>query len=178
MFSDEHALGSRELFWQVDRREEVSSELATHRLVGLLHWVESRPVRQVVRQLRWAAQRLDRGWDDRALWSLDVHLTSTLAVQLRHLAAISHGWPPSATHPTFDDWQRALEGASAALRRYADRERLPAATAYLELFDELDVDPDVVAVARQAAAAEDAVAVADAQTALRWVADHLEGLWD
>lgn len=44
-------------------------------------------------QVRWAWQRVFRGWDDRALWSLDTWLARTLGAQLVAMAALAHGWP-------------------------------------------------------------------------------------
>lgn len=39
-------------------------------------------IRYSPRQVRWAWQRLTRGWDDRVVWDLDRHLCRTLGQQL------------------------------------------------------------------------------------------------
>lgn len=112
----------------------------------------STPVSTGTRHLRWGWQRLTRGWDDRATWSLDAHLTRTLGQQLLHLADTTHGWPDTVTD-TFDAWAALLREHGNTLLRYS-------ATAY-------DTD-------RQ----DGEAAIHAAQESLQWVAQHLPHLWD
>lgn len=97
-----------------------------------------------------AVQRLVRGWDDRAVWSLDHHLTGTLGRQLLALAA--HGKTvPSGYNPDGATWARDLTDAGQALLRYSH----------------------AIAIADPTPATIEA-----AQDALHWVADNLPTLWD
>lgn len=105
------------------------------------------------RRVTFARQRVTRGWDDSAVWSLDVWLCRTLGAQLTHMAGIAHGWPAGGEW-TFDMWVNTL------------RENGDALTAYGET-NELDVS-----------AVEADALLAAAQDALRWVADNLPALWD
>ncbi len=76
-------------------------------------------------------------------------LARWLGAQLLSLAAEAHGWPESAEFRTFEDWVHALRTNGEALLAYAAD----------------DADGQVAVTA-------------DAKAALRWVADHLEHLWD
>lgn len=117
------------------------------------HAVDTPASAAVTKRVR-RRQRIARGWDDTATWSLDTHLAGTLADQLDHLAATTHGWPQSEEFPAFTDWQEALTATASKLRRYS-------------CFGFDVVDPET-----------EAAIIADAQDALRWVADHLASLWD
>ena len=44
-------------------------------------------------QTKWAWQRLFRGWDDRAVWSIDYWLDDKMPDMLRQLKATKHGTP-------------------------------------------------------------------------------------
>lgn len=46
-----------------------------------------------LRRLRWAWQRVYRGWDDRVIWNLDWYLAKMLPIWLRQLKAQKHGVP-------------------------------------------------------------------------------------
>lgn len=56
----------------------------------------------IIGNLKWAWQRLFRGWDDRAVWSIDVHLANVIPQMVRQLKEVTHGTP----HEMFeeDDW--------------------------------------------------------------------------
>ena len=41
----------------------------------------------------WAWQRMVRGWDDRAIWSIDVYLSDQIPQLVRRLKEIAHGTP-------------------------------------------------------------------------------------
>lgn len=137
--------------------DDLRLTLATHDALGPHPWWEapcgwatSRPATRALDQIRYAQQRLVRGWDERALWSLDAHLAHTLGTQLAVLAENAHGWPDDL-YPEFEDWQARLRAASGALLAYAP----------------FDLDP-----------ATGERSTTEAQEALRWVADVLPALWD
>ncbi len=50
-------------------------------------------MKELFRQLKWAWQRVYRGWDDRVIWSIDWYLCEMLPVWLRTLREIT-GEPP------------------------------------------------------------------------------------
>ena len=55
--------------------------------------------------IKWAYQRLTRGWDDRATWSIDYWLDDKMPDMLRQLKANKHGTPNEMfpTGPEFMD---------------------------------------------------------------------------
>lgn len=101
--------------------------------------------------VRWARQRVFRGWDDRAIWALDDHLSKSLGEQLVMMADVAHSYPGD-DYP-FDRWVADLRKHGEALRTYHDRNY------------ELDGD-------------EWTATYEPAREALRWVADNLSSLWD
>lgn len=135
-------------------------------------WEESarffarRPATSLVREVQFAWQRVSRGWDDSATWSLDVYLAKSLSQQLNHLADTSHGWPggPDSPYPEFEDWQFALRENALKLRRYADGKfNVPD-------LDFKGTDADLGALLEEQ--------YCGAQEAMRWVADNFGSLWD
>ena len=52
--------------------------------------------------LKWAWQRLSRGWDNRAIWSIDVYLAELIPQLVRRLKEVTHGVPGSMFEP--EDW--------------------------------------------------------------------------
>lgn len=74
-----------------------------------------------IRHIRWAYQRVTRGWDDRALWSLDHHLARTLGAQLLWLADHGHGYPCDTTA---EKWTTQLRTHGQALADYAAADSL------------------------------------------------------
>ena len=121
----------------------------------LYRYFRSRPIGRIKASIIHAAQRLNRGWDDTATWSLDTHLCRTLGPQLKHLAATTHGWPQSDKYPTFEDWQKALNEHGDILIAYGNKWEA-------EDFSYLQEKKQLAA----------------AQKSLRWVAENLGGLWD
>ena len=45
------------------------------------------------RPVKWAWQRLTRGWDDRIIWSIDYYLARMLPIWLSCLKEVQHGYP-------------------------------------------------------------------------------------
>lgn len=107
-----------------------------------------------IKETKYAKQRITRGWDDRATWSLDTHLCATLGEQLAHLAEMTHGYPAGSRYTTFDQWQDDLRLYGKALTEYAEH----------KFSDDETIDQGRLEM--------------QAQEALRWVADNLGSLWD
>jgi hypothetical protein len=51
--------------------------------------------REVGLRIRWAWQRVFRGWDDRAVWSIDSYLADQIIATVYRLKTIKHGIPMS-----------------------------------------------------------------------------------
>jgi len=71
--------------------------------------------------VRFAYQRVVRGWDDSALWSLDYHLTKTLGAQLVLMADTTPSYPPDRT---YEQWTSDLRHYGQALAAYAASDSL------------------------------------------------------
>lgn len=69
------------------------------------------------RQVKWAYQRVTRGWDDRAVWSLDAHLARTLGQQLVRMGEIAYGHPEGYPH---ERWTADLKTHGQALTLYSE----------------------------------------------------------
>lgn len=108
--------------------------------------------RQLRRQVRWAKQRLFRGWDDRAVWSLDTHLAGTLGAQLIQMADIAHGYP-DVDGFTYETWTAALRLHGQSLVTYSEKWDWQGTQEWNAIYT-------------------------PAQYALRWVADNFAALWD
>jgi hypothetical protein len=48
---------------------------------------------EIVRQIKWAKQRVFRSWDDRVCWSIDQHLSEMIPQWVRQLKKVRHGVP-------------------------------------------------------------------------------------
>lgn len=147
--------------WLADLRDHVSFL----ERIGYATWYPARRrVGDARREVTYAYQRVVRGWDDSAVWSLDHHLAKTLGQQLMTMAEIAHGFPTDygdthftpdnpTDHPRFAQWVTDLKTHGDAL------------LAYHHQGYELD-GADWEAIYRPA------------QEALRWVAEHFADLWD
>jgi hypothetical protein len=110
------------------------------------------PIRDGLNSIKWAYQRVVRGWDDRALWNLDSHLGRVLGAQLIEMADIAHGYPGGPEGKwTLETWTAELRKHGEALQAYADHP-------WDWWYD------------------EDAI-YKPAQKALQWVGDNLAALW-
>lgn len=104
--------------------------------------------------VKWAYQRVVRGWDDRALWSIDSHLTKTLGEQLVSMARTAHG-SPGDDYP-YERWTADLKRHGEALLTYSR-------THHDVYGDDWEAWEAVYGPAREA---------------LAWVAENLAALWD
>jgi hypothetical protein len=50
-------------------------------------------VDELARQVKWAWQRVFKGWDDRVIWSVDWHIAKMLPIWMRELKKYGHGTP-------------------------------------------------------------------------------------
>lgn len=105
------------------------------------------------RGIKFAWQRVVRGWDDRSTWCLHAHLGKTLGGQLVHMADTTHSYPGRPPYDTFEKWEVDLRKHGTALLTY----------------EEHDFDTE---------GEEWTAMFVPAQEALRWVADNLADLWD
>jgi hypothetical protein len=123
-------------------------------------------------QVRWAWQRVFRGWDDRAAWGTGDWLGKTLGELLVNMADIAHGFPlyypernnlPGKVQALYTD-----ERDETAFNRWVNDLRTHG-EALLAWHRGADVTADV----------EDYEALlVPAQEALRWTAEYLPTLWD
>ena len=111
-------------------------------------------VREVPNQVKWAYQRVVRGWDDRALWSLDDQLSRSLGAQLTQMAKGGMSYPGTEVYPSFELWQTDLHKHGAALATYA------------RVHYETDTTDEWELIYQPA------------REALMWVAENLGNLWD
>jgi hypothetical protein len=117
-------------------------------------WYVRNPIRDAKLAVRFAWQRVFRGWDDRSVWCLHAHLAKTLGGQLVYMSETSISYPGTEEYPTFELW-------ASDLRRHGE--------ALLALhrgsFDCETTD-------------EEAALWRPAHEAMIWVANHLVELWD
>lgn len=142
----------------------------------LLRFLDRRPGRAALRYVRHAHQRLQRGWDDSSVWSLDSHLCRTLGAQLVALADSPFGWPGEPWGSP-EHWEADLRANGAALSKYANRFSIGDDPR----FDAI-TDPSATSEERREALealhAEEQRVTEEAQAALVWVASVLPHLWD
>ena len=61
-----------------------------------IHYIITHPweiLREWKRQIKWAYQRVFRGWDDRASWHVGYHLAKIIPPIVRRLKYVGHGVP-------------------------------------------------------------------------------------
>lgn len=141
--------------WETQNRIYSQNDTLNPILHNIYHTLANNPIRTFLHTIQHTQQRLTRGWDDTATWSLDTHLAATLGSQLKHLAETTHGWAQSEKYPTFEDWQKALHTHGDALTTYGNR------------WNTIDNEPSTETKQYRAA-----------QKALHWVASNLGDLWD
>ena len=73
---------------------------------------------EIFLRMKWAFQRVYRGWDDRAVWSVDIWLSEMLPPILRRLKVVKHGIPfmflPKEVDPADGYSEQQLKVASEA----------------------------------------------------------------
>lgn len=141
-------------------------------------WVRRTELVPVVAAVERFWQRGHRGWSRSDVWSMKYHVLAVVADMLTALADDLTSWPGNDEFPEPELWEAALRDNAARLERRLDRDG--AVAALLDEWYELEVSGDAVsadAVRRRIDVLE-AERADEARTAMRWVADHLEDLWD
>ena len=70
------------------------------------NWI--RNARMFFRQVKWAYQRITRGYSDPDWWDMDTHLSKLIAQMLRKLAKDGMGYPGNEEFPTYESWENYL----------------------------------------------------------------------
>lgn len=78
-----------------------------------------------ITSIRFFYQRLTRGWDDSACWSLDDHLAPIILPRLKRFKELNvHAWPgPENGVDTFEEWQEILDKMIFAFEWDCDEDR-------------------------------------------------------
>lgn len=140
----------------------------------LRHW----HLHRVTGEVRHRYQRAARGWSHADAWSAGRHLATIAADMCDHVAANTHSWPHSAVHPTFEDWQADLTHHAAALRRWVNSEGEGGLTSHwYTAASDADRQDEAEELFAELHALQESN-VDGARAAMRWIAEHLDGLWD
>lgn len=128
------------------------------------YWWFRNPIRDAHCNVKWAWQRVFRGWDDRAGWDAGHHMSKTFGEVMLKMSETAHGFPdehPSVhavvlpgegeDSPEFAQWKADLKKHGDALLAYSKS-------------DSLGDDWDTAFEA--------------ARESMHWVADNLGSLWD
>ena len=75
-----------------------------------------RLVRSFFRNLKYAKQRIQRGYSDADLWNFDMYLQRVLSGGLRDLAKINSGYP--GTYPSDEAWEQDLNDIADLVERF------------------------------------------------------------
>jgi hypothetical protein len=65
-------------------------------------------IREPFLRLKWAYQRITRGYSDFDCYDLAHFYGKMICETLAHLSVNTHGYPQSEEYPTFESWQEAL----------------------------------------------------------------------
>lgn len=118
-------------------------------LLSLARWASNKPFSRVFNDFIASRQRVQRGWDFKAVYSLDYHVATTLGPQL--LAVAQRLESAEVT------WLDEMRKAGSDLSRYAEKDDIV-------LSDEVSPN-DMIAVEQDL--------TEHAQEAIRWVANNL-----
>ena len=89
------------------------------------------------RELKWAKQRVVRGYADCDVWNLDGWFSDVVPGALTHLAEHHYGWPDSLFE-TPEEWTVWLKKAAAAIRMMDEEEQDKVNKYWPPYRDELD----------------------------------------
>ena len=64
-------------------------------------------IKDIPREIKWCWQRINRGWDDREIWSLDVTIAKFILPRLKHLRDNNMGYPSSLSAQV--EWNLILD---------------------------------------------------------------------
>lgn len=119
-------------------------------------------IRRLTNPIRWAWQRLTRGWDDRVIWSIDYHLAEMMPQWLRVLKVKKQGIPGGMFDDPFTDLTPEMEAAAVEKWRGVLNEMIAGFEAAKRIIDYDEWKDDRRLVNR----------------ALRLLAKHYFDLWD
>lgn len=60
----------------------------------------------MIQKIKWAYQRLTRGWDDRLFWGMSTYIDPMVLAMAKHLRESAMGHP---TNVTAKKWNKALD---------------------------------------------------------------------
>ena len=63
-------------------------------------------LKQIGRNIKWAYQRITRGWCDKDVWNLDCWFLDVVVPMLKHLKETKHGYP---AYMTEEQWNHILD---------------------------------------------------------------------
>jgi len=63
-------------------------------------------IKDITRNIKWAWQRVNRGWDDRDLWSLDIRICVLMEQWLNEFMEENPSYPAEFTHP--NEWTNVI----------------------------------------------------------------------
>jgi len=82
-----------------------------HSIRGFFH-----KVRSFFRNLKYAKQRIERGYSGADLWNFDLYLQRVLAGGLRDLSKINTGYPDA--YPSEEAWKKDLNDVADLVERF------------------------------------------------------------
>ena len=120
----------------------------------------------IPRKIKWAYQRVTRGFSDRDMWSADVFLAGQIAGTLKWIVENGHGVSMSyGTPPNYDDDIDLM-----VAKRDADY------LFFASIFEEYNKNGP--ALNREWQKEFGGVLDGDLQVALEWLSEHFTELWD
>lgn len=100
-----------------------------------IEWRWGKYVLDPLREIKWAYQRVVRGWDDSEVWSLDWSISEKMVPMLKELKENHCGTPAQLTEEEWDTiLQQMIDGFQAKL----DKDDIAPSGTYLEEWNRLD----------------------------------------
>jgi hypothetical protein len=115
LFSEEDDLGPDEWATQDKIFERINPRPLWLRFLKLAETLYRLP-HSTRYKIRYAKQRIKRGYSDQDLWSFDSYLAGIIAGGCEDLARISHGVPGNLTE---GEWESVLKTIAVGFRDYA-----------------------------------------------------------
>jgi len=112
-FKNEHPIR-----WWIDENIFLNGSLCGYRAsYALTHpWVF---VREGWNQIRWALQRVFKGYDERVIWSVDIYLAEMIPLWMKELKKKKHGTPAKCFN---DSELKSRDGISDKSMKRAKKE--------------------------------------------------------
>ena len=149
--------------------DELNSRLTYRDRLDMIWWKlksATRHIYTIPRKIKWAYQRVYRGYSDRDVWSGDYFLAGQIAGILTWIVKNGHGVATSyGTPPNYED-----DVEDMAARRDADY------LFYASIFNEYSKNGPAINEEWQKMFG--GVLDEDIQEALQWLSKHFQELWD